>query len=106
MLGRHVSDAQRRGSQQWISELGRSVGLLMLPATLKPEVLLRRAAHPALQYGSVVGDDAIDVGVLVARLHDGDLFEADRKSTVRLSQRRDEDHRRTESPRKDSRTAR
>ena len=40
----------------------------MLPAAVMPEVLLRRLPDPALEHVRVVGHDALDVGLAIARV--------------------------------------
>ena len=81
---------------------GRSV----FPATMMPQILLRRPPDPTLQHLRVIRDDAIDVRLTVSRVHDLDRLEAQLIPARRLAQRDSEHHRRPESQRKNCGTAR
>src|SRR5580765_184391 len=78
----------------------------MLPSPMMPQILLGRAADPALERGGVIGDDAVDVRLAVARVGDVDRLEAKPVLPRWRPERGAEDDRRAEAKREDRRPAR
>src|SRR3982074_349187 len=69
----------------------------MLPATMMPEILLRRTTNPALEGAGVVGDDPVDVGFAIAGRGHRDFLVVHDVLAVRLPQPGGEHHWRTEA---------
>ena len=70
-----------------------------------PEVLLGRAPHPALHRRGILGDDALDVRLEIARWRRVNRLKAEPKPAARLTDDSTEDHRRPEPQREDGRAA-
>jgi hypothetical protein len=71
-----------------------------------PEVLPGRASNEALESGSVIADDSVDVGLAIAGGGDRHLLEVHRVPAARLTQRAGEDDGRLEAKREDRRPTR
>src|SRR6478672_12066414 len=78
----------------------------MLPATMMPEILPGRTSNPALERGRVFGHDSIHVRLAVAGGLDLHFLEAKHVASIRLTKRRAEDDRCSETEGEHRRPAR
>src|SRR4051812_1230825 len=94
---RSVRRAASEIRSRWFPELGWRAGALMLPSSMVPKVLLRRATHPSLERGRVAGNDPFHIRLEITGRCRVYRLEGEVEATRRLPQRDAEHDRRAET---------